>query len=229
MKLRDVEIPDWEDILAVEVRPFPLFIASKRSLPPKWIDYLPNWKIDLINSLINLPVTRISLPYLFIALLKHFLVMLSSEKNGYSPQQYQEILYTSFSRDKPLKLYDPLNTVKDFCDTLQSLWNYRQSAKLTSFKIFKFNGKGLLQGKISQTDRLWTTILAYCGGRIDKKGKCGYRPLVIGKDQNCSTCGRLICPKDNCQYCSNNCEGHWQRKQSNYIESGYNIALNDWF
>lgn len=214
LQLKNSDIPEWEDILTVGIRPFPLFIASQRSLAQKWIERLPKWKIDFINSLINLPVTHISLPYLFLTLLKHFLVMLSHKEPNYSPQQYQEVLYTSSSNYQPLKLYDPLNTIKDFCDTLQILWDYRQTANLTSFNIFKFTGKGLLQGKKYQNDQVWTTILAYCGGWVEKKGKCGYRPLVIGKDKNCSTCGRLICPKENCQYCSDNCQEHGERKRA---------------
>jgi cold shock CspA family protein len=210
-QLTDLDIPDWEDVLTVEVRPFPLFIAAKRAVPQRWLVNVPNWQRDFINFLINLPVKRISLPYLFIALLNHFLVMLSSQDNDYSPEQYQEFLYPIAGTFNPLNIYDPLDTVQDFCNTLQSLWNNRNSANLTSFKIFKFNGNGLLQGKRSKTDPQMTTILAYCGGWIDKKGKCGYQPLIIGQEQNCSICNRLICPK--CQYCSNNCQEYRKRQK----------------
>ncbi len=226
LQLKDSDIPDWEDILTVETNPLPLFIASKRSLPREWADHLPKWKTDFTGLMINFPVTRVSLPYLFLALLKHFSMMLSYEGSDYSPEQYQEVLYTNSSRERPLKLYDPLNAVKDFCDTLQNLWSYRQSANLTSFKSFKFNGKGLLQGKRSQTDKL-TTILAYCGGWVAKKGKCGYSPLVIGKHKNCSTCDRLICPKENCQYCSDNCEELRKKQQSRVLRNGYTYSLED--
>jgi cold shock CspA family protein len=209
LQLKDSDIPDWEDILTVnaEIRLFPLFIASKRSLPEKWVDCLPNWKVDFMKFLINLPVKRITLPYLFLSLLRHFLLMLFDDNSNYSPQQYQEILYTNYAPNNPfnnpLKIHDPLNTIEYFCDTLQTLWDNRNSTRLTNFKIFKFNGKGLLQGQKSQDDQL-RTILAYCGGWVEKKGKCGYTPLVIGKHENCPICGRLICPK--CKYCSDDCK-----------------------
>ncbi|OWY65058.1 hypothetical protein B7486_43960 [cyanobacterium TDX16] len=229
LQLQDSDIPNWEDISDVGISPFPLFIAAKRHLPEEWSSHLSKWKIDFLKLLITLPVTRISLPYLFLALLRHFLVMLSDECSEYSPRHYQEILYTSSSKNQPLKLYDPLNIIKDFCDTLQSLWDYRQSANLSNFKFFKFNGKGLLQGQRSESDRVWITILAYCGGWVDKMGKCGYRPLVIGKDKNCSICGRLICPRENCQYCSKNCEEYGRKKQIRRVKDGYAYSFDDWF
>jgi cold shock CspA family protein len=228
-KLRDADIPEWEDILDVGIRPLPLFVAAQRKIPEKWISYFPEWKINFISLLLRAPENRITLPDIFLSLLKHFLMMLPYEGFDYSPRQYQEILFTDSSQNsspnhfisrlqspntssKPLKLYDPLNIVKDFCATLQTLWECRHSANLTGFNIFKFNHKGLLQGKRSREDNKWTTILAYCGGRVEKKGSCGYRPLVIGAHENCSICGRLICPKENCQHCSDNCEGYRQRK-----------------
>jgi hypothetical protein len=99
-----------------------------------------------------------------------------------------------------------LNIIQDFCGTLQTLWDNREKAKLTEFKSFKFSGRGVLQGKRSESDHL-TTILAYCGGTIRDqgkyKGKCGFRPLVIAQHRNCPNCGRLVCPK--CDYCSDRC------------------------
>ncbi|OUL28987.1 hypothetical protein [Nostoc sp. 106C] len=113
-----------------------------------------------------------------------------------------------------LKLYDPLNTIKDFCASLQSLWENREKANLAEFKVFKFNGRGLLQGQRSEQDNNLTTILAYCGGKVEKKGKCRFTPLVVGKHDNCPTCGRLICPQNDCGYCSDKCPSHELRKQN---------------
>ena len=215
-------LPTWEDISIVGGHnPLPFFIAAKRKLPQDWLDSLSQWQASLINSLITLPVERISLPYLFLSLLKHFLSMLSYNASNYSPQKYQEILYTSSETNRAIKLYDPLNTIKDFCDTLQSLWEHREKANLAEFKIFKFNGRGLLQGKRSESETIPTTILAYCGGSIEKKGKCGYTPLVIGKDENCPTCGRLICPKKDCRYCSDRCLSDFGKKQNKNCWDNY--------
>ena len=212
-QLKDTDIPNWEDISIVSnCNPLPLFIAAKRQLPNTWLDSLPQWKTNFITNLMNIPVERISLPYLFLFLLRHFLSMLSYNASDYSPQKYKEILYVNSESNRPLKLYDPLNTIKDFCDSLQTLWENRKKVNLTEFTIFKFNGRGLLQAKRSESENVLTTILAYCGGWVDKKGKCGHTPLVIGKDKNCSSCGRLICPKENCGYCTNRCLSYEARK-----------------
>ena len=212
-RLKNTDIPDWEDISIVRnCNPLPLFIAAKRQLPNTWLDSLPRWKTTFITNLMNIPVERISLPHLFLSLLRHFLSMLSYNASDYSPQKYLEILYATSEINRPLKLYDPLNTIKDFCDSLQTLWENRKKVNLTEFTIFKFNGKGLLQAKRSESESVLTTILAYCGGWVDKKGKCGHIPLVIGKHKNCSTCGRLICPKENCGYCSDRCLSYEVRK-----------------
>ncbi|MDB9539460.1 hypothetical protein NWP22_01475 [Anabaenopsis tanganyikae CS-531] len=199
------DIPTWEEVSSVAQNFLPLFIAAKRQLPRSWVDNLPQWQVEFINRLINLPTKRTTLPYLFLSILTHFLSMLSYQAGDYSPQAYLKLIYTSDTdRSNPLKLYDPLHIIKDFCDTLTILWDNRQSSQINEFKIFKFSGQGLLQGKRSELDNL-TTILAYCGGWIDGKGKCGYRPLVIGKEKNCRECGRLICRKDNCGFCSHGC------------------------
>jgi cold shock CspA family protein len=212
LKLAYSDIPEWEDILITKVNSIPLFIASKKSLPKSWSSQFDKWKIDFINSLIGTSVENISLPYLFLSILNHFIKMLRTNRRDYSPQQYIELLYTNYRHEHPLKIYDPLNLIQSFCKTLQELWEVRHTSNLISFQLFKFNGRGLLQGKRDKEDTDWTTIMAYCGGWIEKKGKCGYRPLVIGKHKTCYACGKLICPKEDCGYCSDKCEGHLQRK-----------------
>jgi len=137
--------------------------------------------------------------------------MLSSGEfdNNYSPSKYKEILYSNDSNKHPLKIYDPLNTINDFCDPLQSIWEYRNQAKLNEFKIFKFDGKGLLSGRRSSQDRNNIRLLAYCGG-LNKDGfSCGCKPLVIGNNDTCESCNYLICKK--CDYCSVNCAGYKSR------------------
>jgi hypothetical protein len=218
------KIPTAEDLLIMQKNLesiFPLFIASQRSIPDNWIKFISQWKYRFLLSLITLPVKKLSLPYLFLAILKHFLTMLSEQQSSnedYNPLKYKDILYTSLADDKPLKLYDPLNIINEFCESLNSIWEFRQKADLSGFKIFKFNGKGLLTGQETKMSKP-KILLAYCGGRIDKlnNAKCGNTPLVLGKDKTCEFCYRLICPK--CNYCSENidkkenCEGYKNRKQ----------------
>ncbi|MFM6134152.1 MAG: hypothetical protein ACKPCP_08265 [Sphaerospermopsis kisseleviana] len=212
-KLSDQDIPSWEDISVVAQNSIPLFVAAKRPLPQNWVNNLPQWQVNFINFLINLPIERITLPYLFLSILRHFLSMLSYRGGDYSPKRYLEVFYLSEKQINPLKLYDPLNIIEDFCDTLQTLWDNRQASRLDEFKIFKFSGQGLLQGKRTESERILTTILAYCGGWVDGMGKCGFRPLVIGREQNCPGCGRLICPQDNCGFCSDRCSDYIERKK----------------
>ncbi|MBE9116405.1 hypothetical protein IQ249_10890 [Lusitaniella coriacea LEGE 07157] len=238
LKLEDSGIPDWEELEFLnndnDVKVLPLFIASKRKIPDKWISYIPSWQIDFINLLIDMPTLKITLPYLFISLLKHFLLMLSCEDETYSPRQYIDLMYMNHTKDRsghrefsepppslpystaqqPLKLYDPLDIINALCKTLEILWDSREAISLSSFKIFYFNGKGLLKGKRDKDDQP-KTILAYCGGQVEQRGngKCGYKPLIIGKHKNCKSCGRLICPNKNCQYCSKDCKEYQRRKQ----------------
>lgn len=205
------QFPNWEDLLLLKIdlsKILSLLIAAQVNIPKMWVDKLPQWQIDFINILLSNSKNRIKLPYLFLSMLKHFLSMLNYQGNDYTPEAYKQI-YGNIHQ--PLKIYDPLNIINDFCDSLQIIWSHREKFKLNQFKIFQFNGKGLLRGKRSQEDKL-TTILAYCGGKIEKKGKCGFRPLVIGKDEVCPECGHLVCPKDNCGFCSTNCNLYQQRK-----------------
>ncbi|WP_019503250.1 hypothetical protein [Pleurocapsa sp. PCC 7319] len=224
--LSDSDIPDWEDIRITKAKVFPLFIAAKIRIPKKWQSHVPVWKSDFINNFINVPVENISLPYLFLGLLKHFLKNLSKEDKTYSPRDYKDLIYANSSEIHPLKIYDHLNIIRNFCDTLQILWENREIANLDQFTMFKFNGQGLLQGKKEHSDKFLTTILAYCGGWVEKKGKCGHRPLIVGRHNNCSACGRLICPKDDCQFCSANCENYVQRQHTRLLTDNFDYFDN---
>ncbi|NEQ36617.1 MAG: cold shock domain-containing protein [Okeania sp. SIO3I5] len=218
--LSDGEVPTWEDISIVGINPLPLFILARENLPQNWQNHLPKWKIQFINYLINIslyPQNKIiSLSHLFISLLKHFLQMLEENNSEYSPQEYLDILYENSHKNHPLKIYDPLQTIHSFCNTLQTLWENREKTELSEFKMFKFRHEGILQGKKASHDS-WKTIIAYCGGKIEKKGKCGYSPLILGMHESCS-CGLLICPEENCQYCQKDCQSYLSRKEKNIVD-----------
>jgi hypothetical protein len=151
---------------------------------------------------------RITLPYLFLTLLSHFLDRLRFNDSSFHPQKYSELLYSEELESHPLGIYDPLNIIGELCETLSDLWKNRHQSRISEFKIFKFNGRGLLQGKRDSSEQL-TTIIAYCGGFVEKKGKCGFTPLVLGKQNHCLNCGKLICRK--CNYCSENCQQRLER------------------
>ncbi len=214
-QLGNHQIPTYEDLILLNACPvtsyLPIFIFSQRQLPENWLENLPSWLGEFLRILITESTNRLTLPHLFLSVLKHFLKMLSSNPQHYSPNNYMKILFSiSRSYRHPLKIYDFLGLIRQFTETLQTVWENRNEANLKQFKVFKFTGQGLLQGKRSETDSNPTTILAYCGGWVESQGKCGYSPLIIGKHSNCTTCGRLICPE--CSYCSDNCPAYPSRK-----------------
>lgn len=183
---------------------FAVCIASKNPIPKSWEDAKPIWLESFVEILYSSPNPRISLPYLYLSILKHFLLMARSNTTNFSPRDYSKIIYPSKDSTHPLWIYDPLNTVKDLCETLTTLWEHKDSIRLSSFTSFHFSGNGLLQARKSSNDP-WTTLLAYCGGKVDRKGKCGFSPLILGEHHTCPVCQKLICPCSNCHYCSESC------------------------
>lgn len=209
-KLPDQDIPNEEELAVIDVSVFPLFIASKRKIPDS---KLPYWQTKLLEILSNVPEERITLPYLFMSILQHFLIMLSCKDKFFSQKLYLEIFYPSSSYcEHLLKIYDPLNSIKNFCDTLQMLWEHKRENNFEEFKIFKFNARGWLQGKTSSSGS-YKTLIAYCGGKVIEKGyfkSCGFAPLVLGSNEICLDCNHLICPK--CRHCSQGCSSGSRRK-----------------
>ncbi len=202
------EFPDLDDIQFLKVNPFPLCLASKINLPEQWKTCLTPWEEKFLSILQQVPAKRITLPYLFLTILSHFLDMLSLNDNSFHPSQYGKLLYSKGSETHPLQIYDPLGTISDLRETLCILWENRYQSRINEFKIFKFKGSGLLEGKTHINDQL-TTIIAYCGGYVKTKGKCGFTPLVLGKHNYCPQCGKLVCP--NCHYCTKYCQLRTER------------------
>ena len=64
----------------------------------------------------------------------------------------------------------------------------------------------ILQGKSNPNENSWTTLIAYCGGRLEDGSACGKNPLVLGKSKRCDYCRKLICP--DCGFCCKKCRGH---------------------
>jgi hypothetical protein len=216
-KICSSDFPDWDELQLLKINPIPLCIASKISLPEQWKPYLSGWQQDFIARFQQIRSERITLPYLFLTLLSHFLDMLPFNDGSFHPEKYSKLLYSEELKSHPLGIYDPLNTIGELCETLSILWNNRYQSRISEFKIFKFNGRGLLQGKRDSNEQL-TTIIAYCGGFVEKKGKCGFTPLVLGKHNHCINCGKLICPE--CNYCSENCQQRLERQRFTSRQSG---------
>lgn len=208
--LNSSDLPDWDEIQLLNINPIPLCIATKISLPRQWKSYLSNWQQSFISRFQKIPSERITLPYLFLTLLSHFLDMLRFNDDSFHPKKYNKLLYSEEYEFHPLGIYDPLNIIKEWCETLSILWDNRYQSRISEFKIFEFDGKGLLKGKRDNGDLL-TTIIAYCGGSVDGKVQCGFTPLILGKHDYCPGCGKLICPK--CGHCNDTCPQRSQRQR----------------
>ena len=237
--LEPTNIPSLEEMEILSINPIFAYLAAQIEIPSSWLDRLGRWQQSFIRQTTG-SNRRITLPFLFLAILSHFVQMLQNEEQEYSPKKYLDLLYckTDAKNDnrRPLGICDPLEIIQELCETLTLLWNRRGTLHLSDFNRFKFDGKGLLRGQKQNSSRL-TTILAYCGGRMPSKVKCGFAPLVLGEHETCQSCQRLVCPK--CGHCSedegNYCE-HYKRRQNQrhpaasrqpYSRSGASIDLSD--
>ncbi len=104
---------------------------------------------------------------------------------------------------KPLGIWDPLGYVDELINCLDTVFQYSRD-QIVRFRTFRLVGYGILQGK-SEDDLHWTTILAYCGGWNQAINvRCGNTPLVLGVEESCPGCRKLIC--NECGFCSKDCE-----------------------
>jgi|GEM_PF-2252453 len=235
-----IDIPTSKEIEFLSINPIFAYLSTQIEIPDCWMNSLDRWEQSFIRQLTGAD-SRVTLPFLFLAIFSHFIEMLQNEEEAYSPKKYLDLLYcksdVAVGHFRPLGIYDPLEIIQELCETLTLLWNRRRTERLTEFNRFKFDGKGLLRGQRESSSRL-TTILAYCGGWVTSSGKCGFAPLVLGEDETCQSCQRLICPS--CGYCSEDEEGnycgHYERRQSQnhpasnrraYSESRSHIDLSD--
>jgi hypothetical protein len=201
-------MPSMQQCQQIGVNPIPAYLSNGINLPDAWKTVLSDWQIDFYSRIRPHSNTVITMPVLFLALLTHFLEALTKKEpwKEYNPLQYRQLLYADLSKSHdpqlPLGIYDPLGTIVGFIETLSTLWYYKDHTNLKDFELFKFNGVGLLEGK-KLNQQKYETILAYCGGFIEGKGRCGNNPLIIGKHDVCKLCGKLIC--DICGHCNTKC------------------------
>lgn len=200
----DKNVPEID--ISSSFNPIPAYISSGASLPYYLESSLEYFQINFCRRIKPQTGESITLPILFLALLTHFIEVISGGRaySNYDPILYRKILYIDNDSGKcfPFGIYDHLNSISELIETLSKLWSNRKKIDLDHFEHFKFHGSGLLQGKKPGQDK-YITIIAYCGGFIEGLGKCGYSPLVLGENNTCPSCGRLIC--DLCGHCSTNC------------------------
>ena len=130
--------------------------------------------------------------------------MASSSKrvSDFNPNKYRKFLFYK-GRNKPLGIYDPLKTIDALIEALSTLWT-ADNGLIRKFRVFKLISFNILRGKSNRDENLWTTLIAYCGGRLQDRSACGRNPLVLGKAKRCEH-GKLKCPE--CGFCCDKCRG----------------------
>jgi hypothetical protein len=207
-----------DDLALLNHNPLPALLSAGVPLTSLPGDGLHGWQKDVYSRLLPGDDARLTLPKVFLTILTHFLQMLRDDaaSKHYKPSFYDRLLFSGNCPRYPVGVYDPLDVVHDLCSTLDILWEHKNTTRLNEFDYFKFNGLGLLQGRRRGKAGL-ETIIAYCGGFVKGKGKCGNSPLIIGKEATCPECGRLICPI--CDYCSQDCI----RKGSHFEHAAFGV------
>lgn len=217
--LPSLSLEVWE---LLNFNPIPAMLAAGLPLQEPLRFRVQPWMADLYDRLCVSYPERITLPQIFLTLLTHFLEMIAlpNPPASYSPEEYPTLLYSaeSGSASSPLGLRDTQDRIDGLCQSLSTLWAYRNVTQLDTFRTFQFYGRGLLQGR-EHARASWKTILAYCGGYIEG-AKCGNSPLVLGNPdhKSCSNCHKLIC--DLCGFCSENCSQCRGRHDSQVTVAG---------
>lgn len=101
----------------------------------------------------------------------------------------------------PWGLKDPLGYVDRFLSAFAGLGT-GISPLASNIRMFHLTGPEVLVAEMKDGCR-WT-MLAYCGGWLEGKGRCGSAPLVVGVHEHCRQCKHLICA--DCSFCSDDCE-----------------------
>ena len=163
------------------------------------------WEWSFLEQLNNrIEKYGLSLPFLFLTILSHFLGMASSPKtvSDFNLGNYRKFLFYKGRSNNPLGIYDPLKTIDALIGNLNNLW-IAEGRPISRFRAFKLMSFNILQGKHDRNEDTWTTLIAYCGGKLENRSSCGKNPLVLGESELCE-CRRLICP--DCGFC---CEDEW--------------------
>lgn len=207
-KINFTQYPKLNEYYILNKNLIPFFLSCGIDLPEEWnaneIDkLLNNEQLRFYNRLKVQGKERITKPFLYLAILTHFTEQL--QKNiplQYTPTDYFLLIYNNEKFQYPLGIYDPTLIIKKLIQTLGTLWKEKDRIDMTGYVSFKYNEKGILQAKKSMS-KLSDTLIAYCGGFIEKKGSCGFKPLIKGEHETCEYCRKIICPK--CNFCSQSC------------------------
>lgn len=118
--------------------------------------------------------------------------------------------------DTPFGLQDPLGYVDRFLSAFECL-GMAIKPLASHVSMFHLEGPDVLVASMRDGTR-WT-VLAYCGGWIEGRGRCGSSPLVIGSHDHCLACKHLICA--DCLFCSKDCVQGRSRFPKAYSDEGH--------
>ena len=181
----------------LEFNPLPVSIAAGIDLTEILGNKISEeWERSFLNQLRDrIAKYGLSLPFLFLTILTHFLSMAASSKTAsdFAPAKYARFLFCG-EFDKPLGIYDCLKTIDALINNLSTLWT-AENELIRKFRLFKLRSFNILWGKSNPNESRWTTLIAYCR-------ECGKNPLVLGKSKICDH-RSLICPA--CGFC---CKQH---------------------
>lgn len=162
----------------------------------------------------SLQSTRLTIGWsrrsLFLFVIGYTLQQAKSDAVDWSPKFLSKWLFfdsSPYSKNWPMRLYDPLGYVYGINRSMWTLWRESKD-ELKRFSSFRLASPWILMGTDEFGDEL--TIMAYCGGRLNGV-KCGNSPLILGENQSCPRCKRLIC--DRCNHCTDHCPEMAERSQ----------------
>ncbi len=98
------------------------------------------WEQRFLNQLRGrIDKYGLSLPFLFLTILAHFLDMAASSKtvSDFKPNKYRKFLFYE-EPDKPLGIYDPLGTIDALIKALSTLWT-AENGLIRKFRMFKLS------------------------------------------------------------------------------------------
>lgn len=97
-------------------------------------------------------------------------------------------------------LPDPLHSVRNMFDLLERAAEAISASGL-DFEAFHAQNPHVLLGRLKGGRQV--TLYAYCGGRSKASIPCDTFPLILGKNDTCHRCGKLVCHE--CGFCSSGC------------------------
>jgi hypothetical protein len=150
---------------------------------------------------------KLTLGNLYLLILKNIILQIKQNLIEFLPVSLIKYIFIANNYYLPLVVFDPLKIIYTLIHSLNSLCEAILES-VEHFDKFKLLSLNILIARSPSNDK-WYTLLAYCGGFIKEKGKCGFAPLVFGNHKTCEKCLKLICPE--CNFCSAQCnpESRW--------------------